>query len=155
MQEVFVPPPQCLQLKFGGSSYVTHLNVGGAVLRFTANGKAFAFEMHNYFGPIPVTPKTEVVLDRDWPESAWAAYERWERGGKLVDGNQCVIPESCRKCRGTGHQPTGRTYRRTPVVEDCSRCGGKKLRPIRPATQYSVSYSRSSPLPISNDRPCA
>ncbi len=123
----FIPPPQCFPIRIGGSAYVTHLSVGGLVLRFSVNGKTFAFEMHNQCGPIPVTPKTEEMLKGDWPKVAWSALDRWCLGGKLVEGDQCVIPEWCRLCGGTGDVPTGETYRRSPVVEQCGRCKGKRI----------------------------
>ena len=54
--------------------------------------KRVLFEMHRYFGPIPLNRKTEQPLERV-PRGLDDAVERWKLGGKLVDGDVCVVSE--------------------------------------------------------------
>ena len=51
--------------------------------------RSVLFEMHHYFGPIPLSKRTEEELRRI-PKGFWPAYEKWDSGGRLVDGDLCV-----------------------------------------------------------------
>lgn len=127
--EAFVAPSQSAYIVKDGK-VVGHMSLGGPTLYLETNGKMFVFEMHYYFGPCLLTPKTEEPTNRNPPKVFWDAYERWEIGGKLVDGSNCVVREWCRMCKGTGNIngkliQVGR--RRGFEAVTCPDCGGGKL----------------------------
>ncbi len=68
-----------------------HVDIGGDFLLLPlANGKEVLFEMHKWFGPIPVSKLTGEELRRI-PGGFWDAFERWWNCGKLVVGDRCVF----------------------------------------------------------------
>ena len=123
--KIYVPGPTGSPLVKDGQ-VVGHISFGGDLLLIPVAGKEVLFEMHHYFGPHPVSKKTWYPLERI-PKGFWDAYERWSIGGKIVDGDRCIVPPWCPSCRGTG-----RTIRmigkRTGIDEGaCEQCNGKRV----------------------------
>lgn len=87
MPTPFKAPPQCICTPHAIICF------GGPTLEIDVGGRIMAFEMHRYFGPIPLNKKTQDPLERI-PSAFWKAYEQWKAGGKLVDGARCVIPQA-------------------------------------------------------------
>ena len=85
----FVPPSQHVDIIEHGRRVGT-ISVGGTILRIMCGRREVAFEMHNYFGPIPVHKRTHDVLTRE-PAGFWDAVDAWVSGGMLVDGDRCVV----------------------------------------------------------------
>ena len=85
----FIPPSQHVDIIQRGRRVGT-MSVGGPILFIRCGRREVAFEMHNYHGPIPVDKRNGVELKRI-PSGFWKAFEAWVRGGKLVDGDRCVI----------------------------------------------------------------
>lgn len=102
-----------------------HISFGGPELVIGVNGKVMHFEMHRYFGPQPCT-KDGNELTRI-PKAFWDAWERWDKGGRLVNGNVCVVPQWCSTCKGAGW--TGKRISKRTVVDvvDCPSCNGRKV----------------------------
>lgn len=104
------------------------VTVGGPILLMPVGiGRLVRFEMHSYCGPCPVT-KTGSEM-RSVPNGFWDAVDRWCAGGKLVDGDRCVVPLWCKRCRGQGNEAEpigGRHFTATT----CVMCHGKKVQHI-------------------------
>jgi hypothetical protein len=83
----FVQPSQCVPFRGGV------VCLSGPYLTIDVDGREVLFEMHSYFGPMPLNKRTEEPLERI-PRGFWEAFDRWVSGGKLVDGNQCIAQES-------------------------------------------------------------
>jgi hypothetical protein len=60
------------------------------MLLMPVGGKTVLFELHHYCGPIPCSKRTLEPLSRI-PAGFWEAYKRWDQGGRLVDGETCVL----------------------------------------------------------------
>ena len=109
-----------------GMSGIIHINYGGPVYYIYVRGKLRPFEMHSYFGPIPLHLKTLDPLERE-PPGFWKSIEWWEMGGKRMEGNQCLIPPWCKSCEGTGYELEhwgGRNHR---IIGPCQVCKGAKF----------------------------
>ena len=85
----FAAPSQHVDIAKKGRRIGT-ISVGGPILRIMCGRREVAFEMHNYFGPTPVNKRTHEALTRE-PAGFWDAVEAWVRGGKVVDGDRCVV----------------------------------------------------------------
>ncbi len=83
-----------------------HISFGGPIYFMPVKGKMRPFEMHSYFGPIPVHAKTHDPIEKV-PASFWSSYELWDQGGRQMDGDKCVLPTPCGICGGTllSHPP--------------------------------------------------
>lgn len=118
----FEPPSQSAWMYNEQGQRVGHISLGGAILEMPLpNGKTQLFEMHNYFGPIPVSRVTHDPLQRNPSKAFWLAFARWTVGGELVDGNRCVLRDdvqACLLCKGDGFM--GRDQ------HPCPECGGKQ-----------------------------
>ncbi len=91
MSEPFVAPSQSAYLYNNEGQCTGHMMLGGATLVIKTHGRSYKFEMHTYFGPCPLTPVTEEPTDKDHGKKFWDAFERWELGGRLVDGNVAFL----------------------------------------------------------------
>jgi hypothetical protein len=103
MQPVpFESPSQSLFVR-EPNGMVMHVSIGGPrlLMPIGEHGKTVRFELHNYFGPCPRNKTTDAELTRV-PKGFYEAFERWEAGGKLVDGDLCVLPAICPHCGGLG-----------------------------------------------------
>jgi hypothetical protein len=102
-----------------------HISFGGPELLIDVNGKTMRFEMHSYFGPQPVTANGNEMVRI--PAKFWDAWERWDKGGRIVDGNVCVVPQWCSACGGSGC--TGRRISSRTMVDvvTCASCKGNKV----------------------------
>jgi hypothetical protein len=110
-----------------GKKIVGHVDFGGDELLMPVGGKTVLFEMHHYFGPVPLNKKTGSGLE-NIPKGFWDAWERWDLGGKLVNENVCVVPEWCSLCRGRGEEVRHLGGRHYQVVGECKKCHGKKIK---------------------------
>lgn len=109
------------------------MSVGGPILKITLDsGRVVHFEIHNYFGPMPLNQRTGCELSR-CPAGFWDAILRWQEGGRLVDGDVCLVPAWCEKCDGRG------TVRdeRSKLMRLCKECSGTR---IRDAKRKGSSY---------------
>lgn len=105
---------------------VGHISLGGAMLLMPVGGKTVLFEMHDVFGPIPCSKVTQEPL-ATVPSGFWNAYERWDIGGKLVDGNLCVVPSWCATCGGTGDHLRHLGGKHWEDLGPCRACNGKRI----------------------------
>lgn len=71
---------------------VGHVSFGGDMLLMPVGKRTVLFEMDRYFGPVPLCKRTEDPAMRV-PKGFYDAYELWEAGGRMVDGDLCVLPE--------------------------------------------------------------
>jgi hypothetical protein len=126
MPEPFVAPSQSAWI-VENDKVIGHVSLGGPTLQLTTCGKTYKFEMHRFLGPCALTLKTEQPTNRDHGKKFWDAIDRWYLGGKLVDGNVCVVPEWCSTCNGHGEVPDGHKVGRVLMVKTCPVCGGKKV----------------------------
>lgn len=130
MSEAFVAPSQSVYI-VENKRVVGHLAIGGPTLFLFVGVERFAFEMHNYFGPMPLTPKTLEPTCKLPPQRFWDAYERWELGGKLVAGSICDVPEWCQHCEGKGHTISDTKTRIGRIMahetQQCPMCHGAKI----------------------------
>jgi len=129
MPEPFVAPSQSVSWNDENGRHC-HMSLGGPVLEIVASGKLFAFEMHNYFGPQMVTPQRHEPTDADLPKAFWDAFERWELGGKIVEGIRCVPPSWCRMCDGDGYilgEKVRIDRKLCSEAVTCPVCDGKKI----------------------------
>lgn len=121
--EKFEPGPSgCMLVEVG--KVVGHISLGGRELLMPIGKRTVLFEMHRYHGPMPVNKKTGCGLERI-PEAFWDAYERWDLGGQLVDGDLCVLREWCPECKGSGME-IDLSIRE--VIGKCKMCNGSKLK---------------------------
>lgn len=134
MTEPFVAPSQSIYWTDAKSGMPCHMSIGGPTLYLIANFKKVPFEMHRVFGPIPL--KGNGDPRQNIPRGFWDAYERWDLGGKLVDGQTCVVPAWCRMCGGAGYiEGEKRRVQRRLCSEalTCPVCGGKKIETTQPS----------------------
>lgn len=125
MPEPFVAPSQSVFFEMHG--YRCHMAIGGPDLIMPlANGKTQLFELHNYFGPIPLNKRTGESISRI-PKAFWDAWELWDRSGKLIQGNVCVLPNKCPLCNGLGFEVEMLDSRNGVIGDECLLCEGKKF----------------------------
>lgn len=124
MSETYVPGQTGSPLVKDGK-VIGHISFGGDLLLIPVGGKEVLFEMHRYFGPHPVSKKTWSPLGRI-PNGFWDAYERWSIGGKLVEGDCCIVSEWCHKCKGNGREI--RMIGKRTGIDDgpCKLCHGNR-----------------------------
>ena len=68
---------------------VGHVTVTGDILIMPCPKGDQLFELHSYFGPIPLKMDgTEALRAKG---QFYKLYERWRSGGQWVDGNRCVL----------------------------------------------------------------
>ena len=125
--ETFKPGPSGSPLVQGGQ-VVGHISFGGDLLLMPIESKTVLFELHRYFGPHPVSKRTFDPLERI-PKGFWDAYERWDLGGKLVEGETCVVREWCPACKGSGDETTHRGGKHHEITGRCKSCDGVRLAP--------------------------
>lgn len=111
-----------------GGKIVGHVSFGGDMLLMPVGNKTVLFELHYYCGPMPCSKKTLGHL-ANIPKGFWDAYERWDAGGRLVDGDACVVHDWCRECRGSGHEERHIHGRHYEVVGKCQVCNGSRFEP--------------------------
>lgn len=120
MKTAFVQPSSTIRIPNG------IVTVGGPTLRMpVGNGRVIAFEMHRYFGPMPMTKTGEEMIRP--PMLFYSAYELWDNGGRMVDGDLCIVPEICRTCWGSGVAVIEQSSKRSARVKTCTRCNGTKI----------------------------
>jgi len=133
--ETFKPQPHGFFFTDGDGGR-GHVSMAGAFLLIKVGRRIRAFEMHRFFGPIPVNLRTKAPLATDPGFPFWDAYERWDKGGRLIDGQMCVVPEWCRRCDGSGHirVPKTREAKRCPV------CHGERIEGKREHVKQSEQW---------------
>lgn len=107
---------------------VGHVSFGGDLLLMPIGTKTVLFELHHYFGPHPVSKKTFDPLERI-PKGFWDAWERWDVGGRLVDGDLCILRHWCKVCDGSGDETKHIGGRNYEIVGKCKTCNGSRLAP--------------------------
>lgn len=72
---------------------IIHIAYAGPFLRIRdEDGKQWTFEMHRYFGPAVVHPKTfEHITPPGERSHFWSAFKMWEDGGSIVSDGICVV----------------------------------------------------------------
>lgn len=76
--------------RFTGPNGVTGvLTVGCPTLTIRRGNAAVLFEMHDTFGPMPVTPKGSgrLLPPSHW---FWLAVSQWVRQGEQLDEGRCI-----------------------------------------------------------------
>lgn len=63
----------------------THVCIGGPVHEIEVDGRTYRFEMHSYFGPIPLNARDEEM--RSVPRKLWTAIQRWMDCGEEFHAN--------------------------------------------------------------------
>jgi hypothetical protein len=102
---------------------VACLLIGGPTLFMPMRGKLWPFEMHPYMGPCPLSPKKHKPLNTHRePPGFWDAWERFDLGGRVIDGTTCVVPEWCEVCERSGYESEKRM-----VIGPCNSCNGKRV----------------------------
>lgn len=129
----FVQPKSCFPLTIGKKRVGT-ITVGGPELLMPVGLRTVLFEMHQYFGPVPMSKTTGSAL-ANIPRGFWDAFERWEAGGKLVVESLCVCREWCSRCEGLGDETRQIIGRHYEVLGPCKRCNGDRLEPIAAKTE--------------------
>ena len=127
MTEPFKAPSQTIRIPNGIAS------IGGPDLLMPVGDKLMKFEMHNYFGPMPLNRKGEEM--RRVPLAFYKSLDRWVAGGKLVDGITCVVPDECHRCHGEGVIVTEVISRRSCLRKTCPNCNGTKIVAIQRGPQ--------------------
>lgn len=125
--ETFKPGPTGAPLVQDGK-VVGHISFGGDLLLMPLGTKTVLFELHRFFGPHPVNKKTYDPLERI-PCGFWDAFDRWDAGGRLVDGETCVIKDWCKTCQGSGDESRHLGGRQYEIVGECKTCNGSRLAP--------------------------
>lgn len=96
--------------------------LGGPVLTIAVDGVDYRFEMHPYFGPMPVTKR-----DRERRLGSrhrfWVAVTAWDRQGKKVSGERCEWQEPPSPLDGMVHLG-GKHYGSPAVAAGLRRPGG-------------------------------
>ena len=87
MIKQYEPSAQCQVVTIGDRPI--HLSLTGDVLIMPTPTGDQAFELHSYFGPIPL--KRDGTEARRAKGEFYQQYERWKSGGQWVDGNRCVM----------------------------------------------------------------
>lgn len=131
--ESFQPGPTGSPLVQEGK-VVGHISFGGDLLLMPIGAKTVLFELHRYFGPHPVSKNTFDPLERI-PKGFWDAWERWGVGGKLVDGETCVLKPWCETCEGSGDEKRHAGGRNYEITGKCKSCNGARLAPLRWAAE--------------------
>ena len=104
--EVFTPPSQTGYLTNNDGKVVGTITLGGEILKMPCRKKIQHFEMHKWFGPVPCNQDGEEAERK--AADFWDRYEQWDAGGRLVDGDLCVIRLTTKI---TGRRLTARTFR--------------------------------------------
>lgn len=127
MPLAFVAPSQSIYLHKDGK-IVGHIAIGGPILKMPCLKKIQLFEMHNYFGPIPC--KKNGDESKTSAKDFWFCYERWNKGGKFIIGELCVVPDVCHACEGRGCVVEQIGPRSFNVTGTCEHCHGSKIEPV-------------------------
>lgn len=99
--------------------------LGGPTYWINVRGKPLPFEDHPYCGPTPVA-KNDLAQPREViPAGFWEAIELWEKGGRVMDGDKCVVPLACKSCDGSGDNVRHLGGRHYEIVGRCEECAGK------------------------------
>ena len=123
----FVNTPHCARV-VKDNRVVAHLSLGGrTIVMPIGKSKTVLFEMHNYFGPIPLNKRTDEPMDRI-PKAFWDAFERWDLGGKMMDGDTCVTPSWCEECGGHGDKTRHLGGRHYEIIGKCDKCKGARIK---------------------------
>jgi hypothetical protein len=87
MIQPYEPSPTSETVIIDGSP--VHLSLTGDILIMPCPKGDQMFELHGYFGPIPLKKDgTEALRAKG---QFYKQYERWRSSGQLVDGNRCVV----------------------------------------------------------------
>ena len=87
MAEPFIQPPGTVFFK-DDNGLSGSITLSGEILLMPCDKKIQRFEMHRYFGAIPLN-KDDCESLRV-PQDFYEKYEQWVAGGRLVEGNLCV-----------------------------------------------------------------
>lgn len=85
----FEAQSQSAYLQNESGQVVGHVSLGGAILKMPCRRKVQHFELHSYFGPIPCNRNGDHSLRV--ASDFWQMWDAWVAGGRLVDGDECVI----------------------------------------------------------------
>ena len=88
----FVMPSQTVHMRDDTGRVIGIVTLAGEVLRMPCAKKTQHFELHRYFGPMPCNRNGDEALRV--AADFWDRYELWNSGGRLVDGDLCVVPEN-------------------------------------------------------------
>jgi len=91
MPTTFEPPSQSLYILDKERNITGHISLCGAFLKMPTPTGVQLFELDSYFGTIPMRKdETEALRVR---KGFYENYKKWVTGGKLVNGDVCVIEE--------------------------------------------------------------
>lgn len=77
----------CIRVQMGDS--VGFVSVGGPERTILVGGQTWHFEMHHYFGPMPIKKRTGA--GRDGTKAFWEAVTYWaQQGERLDEAGVCV-----------------------------------------------------------------
>lgn len=85
----FEPPSQSAWIVDSTNRVTGHVSLAGPILKMPIGSKLIDFEMHRYFGPIPLRKDGE-VRERI-PRGFWDAFEAWDKVGRLMSGDICCV----------------------------------------------------------------
>ncbi len=71
----------CVRVRFGDS--VGIVSVGGPTRKIYAGSRMWHFEMHPYFGPMPIHKRTGNGIDGT--KAFWEAVTYWAQQGECID----------------------------------------------------------------------
>lgn len=85
----FEPPSQSAWIVDAKNRVTGHVALAGPILKMPVGDKVIDFEMHRYFGPMPLRKDGE-VRERI-PRGFWVAFEAWDKNGRLMIGDVCCV----------------------------------------------------------------
>ena len=88
----FEAPSQSAWMYDENGRRVGHMSLSGPTLRMPVGNRLVPFELHRYFGPVPL--RKDGCLTQRVARGFWDAFEAWKASGKLVtDDDVCVIQQ--------------------------------------------------------------
>jgi hypothetical protein len=108
--------------------HLVHIDVGGPAYLMPLGGKLRPFELHPYCGPSPCHAVTGEILEHI-PTGFWDAWERWDKGGRQLDSDVCVLPDWCDRCKGSGDEIRHLGGKHYELVGQCLKCKGAGVMP--------------------------
>lgn len=85
----FEQPSQTAWIVDEQKRVIGHVSLAGPILKMPVGNKVIPFEMHRYFGPMPLRKDGEARVRT--PQRFWDACEAWIRCGKTMIGDVCCV----------------------------------------------------------------
>lgn len=103
-----------------------HMALGGPTLFIQVGGRQRPFELHPYFGPSLLHAATLEPL-ANIPKEFWDAIDRWQLGGKKLNGDVAIATAWCPTCKGSGDEIRHVGGRHWEIVGKCKACNGNRV----------------------------